>query len=270
LKNCPILFLAPAKSDYIEGHYAVERWYMKKTADYVFTHDEFTAANLRKKDINALFLGNPMMDDLELKEVQNLPEQQYKNPVIGIFPGSRSEAYDNFNMILDLIEHIPVQERGGLTFLTAVSGSLDIGSIKAKAALHGWKFAGNDKKTSLSKNGAEVQLCRNQFKEILHISDIIIGLAGTANEQAAGMGKPIIGFKGMGPQTTVRRMEEQERLLGGALKFVRNYPDDAIKELLLLMGDPAERKARGEAGKKRMGPGGGARNIAEFIIREFF
>lgn len=31
LKNCPVLFLAPAKSDYIEGHYAVERWYMKKT-----------------------------------------------------------------------------------------------------------------------------------------------------------------------------------------------------------------------------------------------
>jgi len=268
LKNCPVIFLAPTKSDYIQPHYAVEEWYMKKNADFILTHDEFTASNLRKKNINALFLGNPMMDELIYKGVSSILNKKQGNPVVGIFPGSRKEAYDNFIMILNLIDLLP-RERD-MVYLTALPGNLDMGFLSDKASFHGWKELGRSGHLILEKESKEVFLCRDSFNEILSLSDVIIGLAGTANEQAAGMGKPIIGFKGTGPQTTVRRLKEQERLLGGALKFVKKYPEEAINELLLLLDNPFERRTRGEAGKKRMGREGGARKIAGLIIREYF
>ncbi len=276
LKNNVIVFLAPAKSDYIEPHYAIEEWYMKKNADFVLTHDEYTASNLRKKNINALFLGNPMMDGLGGIGEPVILNTYLKDrgltgrnlPVIGILPGSREEAYDNFNLILGLIDLLAIKKK--LVYLAAISGSLDTEVIKRKSAPLGWNAIKREGHTVLEKGGEKVLLCRNNFSEVLHLSDIVIGLAGTANEQAAGLGKPIVGFKGMGPQTTARRMEEQERLLGGALKFVKSYPHEAVNEILLLLDNPGERKSRGDAGIARMGGGGGARKISELIIREYF
>ena len=58
-------FLAPCKSDYIAPHLGIEVSIMKKVTNTVFTHDERTAESLKNKGVNAVFLGNPMMDGLE-------------------------------------------------------------------------------------------------------------------------------------------------------------------------------------------------------------
>ncbi len=100
-------------------------------------------------------------------------------------------------------------------------------------------------------------------------SEIVIGLAGTANEQAAGLGKPVVSFTGYGPQTTLRRMKDQARLLGSAVKFVSDFPNGVVTEISFLLSNPEERIRRGKAGSLRMGPPGGARNIANLLVKHF-
>jgi uncharacterized protein (TIGR03492 family) len=220
---------------------------------------------MKKKGMKALFLGNPMMDNLYVSRTLDLAEGR---PVIGILPGSRSESYDNLILILKLVEIVSSMRE--LTFVAAVPSALEINVILHKAALAGWTGKELIRNLSLMKKGVEVKLYSDSFPEILSASDVIIGLAGTANEQAAGMGKPIIGFRGCGPQTTPKRMMEQEKLLGGALKVIKKFPHDAVRELIFLLDNPGEREKRGEAGRQHMGAPGGARRIAEFIINTYY
>ncbi len=269
-KNTPTLFLAPAKSDYIKPHYKIEEWYIKKTADYIFAHDQFTADNLSSKGLNAKFLGNPMMDGLvpEPTITDNLRKILKKNiPVIGILPGSREEAYDNLVLILKTTEKIYSEKE--TEFIAAIPKTLENSSIAKKAGKAGWSFNANIEFISLQKNNVRVFLLGGAFPAVLEMSDVIIGLAGTANEQAVGMGKPVVSFTGTGPQTTRQRIEEQERLLGGAMKFVRNYPGGVVKEVLNLLNNKEELDRRVSIGIDRMGMPGGARNIAEFVLKHY-
>lgn len=250
------IFLAPAKSDYQRPHYRIEEFFMRKIPRRVLTHDEYTASNLREKGICALFLGNPMMDELE-------PEGIYLGdpPVIGILPGSRAEAYKNLIKILKVVELV----REKVTFACALPESLEIGKIIKLIRENGWVY--DDGK--VKKDQKEVILVKNKFADVISQSEIIIGLAGTANEQAAGIGKPVISFTGYGPQTTSGRMKDQARLLGGAVKFISDFPEAVVSEISYLLKNPAERLKRGKIGSLRMGPSGGARKIAQLIIEEF-
>lgn len=250
------IFLAPAKSDYQRPHYRIEEYLMRKLCRKVLTHDEYTADNLRKRRIPALFLGNPMMDNLT-PEGLNLGS----SPLIGILPGSRSEAYRNFIRILKVVERI--RERAG--FAAAIPSSLSIDTISLLVKKENWIL----EEGKLKKNGKHIILVQDGFEDVITKSDIIIGLAGTANEQAAGKGKPVISFPGYGAQTTPGRMKDQERLLGGAVKFIADFPEGVVKEISYLLTHPEERERRGKIGVSRMGPAGGAQRIAKLLIEEF-
>jgi uncharacterized protein (TIGR03492 family) len=266
LKKTPIVFLAPAKSDYMDPHYPIEEWFIKKNTDVILAHDQFTAGNLRKKGLNARFLGNPMVDGLE-PAGKTLRSKDKKTVTIGLLPGSREEAYDNFLMILELA--LKVGQRTKARFIAALPGSLNASAIRDKVAPRGWKSSKRHGSIFLAKQDTEVRLTWGMFTDVLHASDFLIGLAGTAVEQAAALGKPVISFVGSGPQTTKQRMTEQEELLGGAMKFARRYPEDALADALLLCEDPAERKKRGARGMKRMGKPGGAKKIARYVFDRY-
>ena len=251
-----IVFLAPAKSNYKKPHYKIEEFFMRKIPQKVLTRDEYTAQNLRKKGIPAIFLGNPMMDGLTPKGI-NLGEP----PIVGILPGSRSEAYKNFLKILKVVERI----REKVRFACALPQSLKIETIVRLAKKHNWFY----EKGMLKKNESSVLLVKNGFEDIISKSEVIIGLAGTANEQAAGLGKPVVSFTGCGPQTTFKRMKDQERLLGGAVKFVSDFPEGVVSEISFLLSNRKERVKRGKIGSFRMGPPGGAKKIANLLAKEF-
>ncbi|MDD5528735.1 MAG: lipid-A-disaccharide synthase-related protein [bacterium] len=263
----PIFFLAPAKSDYQNPHYKVELWIMKslihkKQIKQIFTHDEYTANNLRKNNIPATFVGNPMVDELK-REHKFKPE---KNSItIGILPGSRTEAYKNFIKILKIVELLEQKNLPKLSFVTALPNTIKLNTLTALSQNNGWKLSTDDISV-LTKKDTKVFLYYNAFVDIIEQADIIIGLAGTANEQAAYFGKPIVAFKGTGPQTSNVRMNNQQNLLGGCLKVVKNFPDGVVNEILFLLQHPDEIKRRSKIGKFRMGPSGGAERIAERIF----
>ena len=254
-----LIFLAPAKSNYQNPHSKFEHWAMRKICVKVFTHDEYTAKNLRKESVPALFAGNPMVDELEKLSTLNSQLSTLKN-LIGILPGSRKEAYKNFLKILFVVEQIS-NKKDGVNFATAIPSSLDLQKLVTLSELQGWQY----KESRIQKGKANVWLLQDVFIDIIRQSDVVIGLSGTANEQTAFLGKPIVSFKGCGPQTSVTRMRNQEKLLGGCLKFISDFPEGVVDEVLKLLEDKKLRKAKGEIGKKRMGPSGGAKNIAKFI-----
>ena len=108
-------------------------------------------------------------------------------------------------------------------------------------------------------------MVRNGFEDIIARAEVLIGLAGTANEQAVGMGKPVVSFAGTGPQTTVTRMTKQEMMLGGSVRYIADFPRGVAEEVSFLLSHPEEAMRRGRIGIERMGSPGASRRIAEHI-----
>ena len=77
----------------------------------------------------------------------------------------------------------------------------------------------------------------NNFDEILLKSRCCISMAGTAAEQAIGLGKPVIQIEGKGPQFTKTFAEAQRRLLGKYIFCASNYKDknDQINQTIKLI-----------------------------------
>ena len=251
------VFLALAKSNHMNPHSAIEEWVIKKFASKVLTRDAYTAEQMRAKGIDATFLGNPIMDGIG----EPGPEKELAVPLIGLFPGSRDEADQNMKKILTVVDGIQEQAN----YLCALSPVIDIDKIVQTAAVSGWQWI-DDK---LCKGSKQIVLAKNRFEQLLHESTLIIGMAGTANEQAAGVGRPVLSFTGAGAQTTPRRMMDQERLLGGAIAYISDFPKGVIREVSYLLAHPEERRLRGQIGQERMGPPGGAKKIASFLANEF-
>ena len=252
------VFLALAKSDHMNPHSGIEEWVIRRFASKVLTRDTYTAERLRAKGIDALFLGNPIMDGIG----EPAPEKPANPPIIGLFPGSRDEADQNFQRIIAVIEQIdePVE------YLCALSPVIDIAKMAASVREQGWVLGEGN---LLRKGAKSIQLGKDLFERTLHDSTLVIGMAGTANEQAAGMGRPVVSFVGAGAQTTPSRMIDQERLLGGAAAYISDFPEGVAREISWLLAHPEEREKRGAVGRARMGPPGGAKKIAEFLVKEF-
>lgn len=252
------VFLALAKSDHMNPHSGIEEWVIRRFAAKVLTRDAYTAERLRAKGIDARFLGNPIMDGIGEPDA----EKPADPPIIGLFPGSRDEADQNFQRILSVIDQVPEQAR----YLCALSPVIDIEKMAESVRHCGWQLTEGN---VLRKADKAVVMGKDLFETALHDSTLVIGMAGTANEQAAGMGRPVISFVGAGAQTTPSRMIDQERLLGGAAAYISEFPAGVSREISWLLAHPAERARRGQIGRERMGPPGGAKKIAEFLAQEF-
>ncbi len=248
-----MLFLALAKSDHKRPHLGIEEHFLRRIPFEVLTRDSYTAEQLRVKGVNATFLGNPIMDALEPKGIEITG-----NRVVGVLPGSRAEAFENFRRILAVIDL--VQEPAD--YYCAVPGALDFGRFLQVAAETGWETGDHDK---LTRAGRTVHMVRNGFEDIIARAEVLIGLAGTANEQAVGMGKPVVSFAGTGPQTTVTRMTKQEMMLGGSVRYIADFPRGVAEEVSFLLSHPEEAMRRGRIGIERMGSPGASRRIAEHI-----
>ncbi|MDJ0555115.1 MAG: lipid-A-disaccharide synthase-related protein [Microcoleaceae cyanobacterium MO_207.B10] len=280
-----------------------ERWLMGlRKCRAVIARDKLTAQMLRKKFIRAYYVGNPMMDALELESSQismyktdrELPQMQ-RQLIITLLPGSRSpEAYANWEIIgqaiAELIETF-AEER--LLFLGAIAPNLTLEPLSEILKNYGWRadreirnqtqssilqlpvdnpqpalFSGEGSiqfPLQLTYKNATLILNQQAFQDFLHQGDFAIAMAGTATEQFVGLGKPAIAIPGNGPQFTTAFAEAQSRLLGPSLILVKDSQQvgAVVKSLL---NDRDRLQSIAENGVYRMGEPGASQKIANFLM----
>jgi len=109
------------------------------------------------------------------------------------------------------------------------------------------------------------------FADILQQSSLVIGMTGTAVEQAVGLGKPVIAVPGNGPAFTYRFAAAQNRLLGDSVQVIGPQPATShiIKEAALAVDrtlqDNKYLASCIKNGLERMWRSGGSIKIANYV-----
>ena len=243
----------------------------------VFSRDALTASDLSeqlKREVE--FVGNPFMDSV-LCHSNRLP---YAKRRLGLLPGSRRpELEHNLVLLLGVIEKIPISQYspGELEVDLALVGALGDDHLNTLAQSHGWSLVPEQDSSParLEKGGRQIQVRRHGFTSVLHGSDLLLCMAGTAAEQAVGLAKPVLQLPGQGPQFTAGFAEAQRRLLGPTV-FCAASPGEgeallqataklAIELLERSVNDPDLRRDCREQAMQRLGPQGGGKRMAGLI-----
>ena len=298
----PVVFVGTAKSSYHHPYSRPEVWALRRWSGQVFPRDPLTAQHLAAAGVPASFEGNAMMDGLEPTGRVPLPRGEgaaapqgfshsapqrgatggvgvtrvplprgggeaspegAEGPGLAIFPGSRQATYRELPRLLEVywgVRHL------GVAGVVALADSIEIPRLAREC--RAWvlrELPGPGLLAQLERPGCQpVRLVRGALGDVLHACQVGLGQAGTAHEQAAGMGLPVVSLHPAGEPLGWYR-GRQQGLLGEALWVVP--PDQAVAALETLFGDSQERERRGAIGRERMGPSGGALRMAEWLAR---
>lgn len=240
-----------------------ERWMMQRLAQ-VFVRDERSAASLRAKGLgNVVSHGNVMMDQV-VKAEGDLSLIRDDRPLLVLLPGSRDDYLFSLPKMLGAAEHL-----NSFQIFAAFSGDLNRVSLPV-----GWSWAEpSELERSVSaekvavKGETRVFILRQAFVASLHHASVVLGTAGTANEQAAGLGIPVISFPTQGPQFTELFAKAQKRLLGDAVWLEQAEPLRLASAVKQAHENESLREAVVKAGSERMGKSGAAKKIATDIAK---
>jgi uncharacterized protein (TIGR03492 family) len=241
----------------------------------VFTRDAFTARDLNQQGLSkAKFVGTPVMDSLipTGKDLQLISG----TPTIALLPGSRlPEASNNLRLQLQLVREIAgVMRPNTVQFRAALVSDL-MAELEGIAAPEGWQHQAGKLTFTENVSGkletVEVLCYSDAFADILQKCDLVIGMSGTAVEQAVGLGKPAISIPGPGPSFTYRFAEAQMRLLGPSVQTIGTKPatpatlGEAAYRIRQILQDSAYLEACAKNGLERMGEAGASLKISKFI-----
>ncbi len=271
LTQRPYIIFLSAYSSYYEGQLnlglILPYLLNSKRCLAVFTRDQLTAEDLQKQGIKkAEFLGTPMMDNLTSTKVDLNLDSESK--MVALLPGSRlPEATTNLKLLLKLVENINEICSKKIEFRVAAVASLMVELDEIAHGL-GWQHQNG---RLINKTGLKVMCYSDSFADILNAADLVLGMAGTANEQAVGLGKPVITIPGNGPAFTYRFAEAQLRLLGSSIQLIGTKPADdvilqqAAETAIKTLNNSEYLKSCLKNGEERMGKPGGSFKIAQFV-----
>ncbi|MEM6715255.1 MAG: lipid-A-disaccharide synthase-related protein [Cyanobacteria bacterium P01_C01_bin.147] len=269
LTGRPFVVFLVSTSSYYEGRVKLPwlaQWGMQSPQCLaILTRDRYTAQDLLGRGfVRTQFLGYPIMDVLQ-PGGQMFPV--IGEPLIALLPGSRlPEAKINLGLMLELCEAI-AQVRPAQFRIALVPGFTQV-HLTDLATKHGWKIETG----CLQKGKVTVYYHYDAFADILHQCDLVVGMAGTAVEQAVGLGKPIIQIPGPGPQFTYLFAEAQMRLLGDSVVTIGTRPattktlTQAAIKIDEILGDAPYLKHCQANGRERVGEPGGSEAIAHQIL----
>lgn len=266
----PFVAFIVSTSSYYEGKlklpWITEFCLRSPRCQRIFTRDQFTATDLQQRGMKkAVFAGYPIMDMLEPKgkNLDLTPNQS----MIALLPGSRvPEAIHNLSKQLKLCEAISHLKT--FSFCAALVPSITEKELESLAQPLDWQYLGSGQ---LLKNHCRVNCYWDAFSDILQQCHLAIGMAGTAVEQAVGLGKPVVQIPGNGPQFTYAFAEAQMRLLGSSVTTIGKDPAEtglfleAANRIVKILTDKNYLLQCQQNGLERVGKAGGSRAIAEQI-----
>jgi uncharacterized protein (TIGR03492 family) len=279
----PYIIFLSAHSSYYEGRVnlglILSKLLSSRRCLAVFTRDALTATHLNQQGLKkAEFVGSPVMDNLNStgKDLQLMPGVR----TIALLPGSRlPEASNNLILLLQLVKEVAAISSVPVQFRAALVPSLmpELDNIAKQA---GWQyrvqklvFPGIKSANCDRESAVEVICYADAFADILQHSSLVIGMTGTAVEQAVGLGKPVIAVPGNGPSFTYRFAEAQNRLLGNSVRVVgtKSADSDILQEAALAIDRTLQDEMYLEScvknGLERMGQAGGSMKIADCLAK---
>lgn len=254
----PTIFVATAKSERVAPHSRFE-CAVARRARVVFARDEPTAAALRDRGVNARFVGNAMMDALRDGGEDPFAPAAPDALRVAILPGSRSDAPRNATD--------GVRRAARLAALLAPREVVAAVSVAPTVDERAMLEALTPSAPLPDRAAFRATLASGSFGALLRHADLAFGQAGTANEQAAGAGLPVLAALDAGERAerlTWYRMR-QRALLGDALLVLPSDDDAFVRGAAAVARDERLRERMAAAGRERMGPPGGAAAIAAAI-----
>jgi len=229
---------------------------LMRAAEAVYPRDEATAAWLRSHGVRAAFLGNPMMDGLEGGRLRPWPDL----PTLALLPGSRSQAPAAVGAMLAAIERL---DDDGIPLAAAVAWTHGPppppppGWSREPAVGAPWP--------SWRRGRCTLAWIEGRFADVLRSADAVLGTTGTAQEQAAGLGIPVVSFA-VPPEVSPAFLANQSRLLGAALEVVGPRPELIAAGVRRALFDLHRRAAAQRVGPERLGGPGGSDAIAADVV----
>ena len=218
------------------------------------------AAQLQRGGINGHFAGSAMMDTL-IEGPYDARRHRRNLKAITVLPGSRASLRDNFAVQLDALRRVPGIE--GVDVFAVLARPGDAAELDGVSGLHYARPAGRDGDLGTLTDGrVTLHLSSGSLGAVLAASDVVLGQAGTANQQAFGSGRPVVGFHAEAERP--KRRLQDEAIAGEARLFTERDPDALAAALAHLLVDDADRLRRGAIGRDRMGPPG----VIPAIIKE--
>ena len=284
LTGKPYMAFIVSSSAYYENRMQFPRltdWLLKSDrCRQIFTRDRYTAKMLNQQGYDkAIFVGFPAMDALEItgKDLQLSPDL----PLVALLPGSRlPEAGTNLQLLLDLAIATTSLFPNGIQFCAAVTPNLCLPDptgmipLQQVAEQQGWEYHPTGYLTH-PQHQIALRCIYDAFADILHQCDLVVGMAGTAIEQAVGLGKPIIQIPGAGPQFTYTFAEAQMRLLGSSIQTIGTKPatadtiSQAAQAIYRTLEDREYLAQCRQNGLERIGGAGGGDAMARIFADRF-
>lgn len=270
----PTVFVATAKSQHVAPHSPLEIGIARR-ASIVFARDAATAQALLSRGVRAEYAGNLMMDGLEPGQTP-LPVRDDAIR-LGVLPGSRADAAANAGTATRRLRAIArmLKTRGTtVQAFISIAPSVEIAAVLEASAAAGISMAPTGARDGIIARGEEENLevlaVSGAFGDLLRASQIVLGQAGTGNEQAAGLGRPVVAWAegGEHPGRIGWYRMRQQRLLGDALLVVGGDESEFAASVVALLDDPARKAAMARLGQERMGQPGGAAAVAKAVLAQ--
>ncbi|MCP9807635.1 lipid-A-disaccharide synthase-related protein, partial [Cyanobium sp. T1B-Tous] len=283
LSGLPTAVYLVAYSSHYEGRLRLPwpcSWLLGRPAiRAIWSRDALTASDLSQQLARPVtFLGNPFLDVVSAQPSPP-PASAVQEPQLLLVPGSRlPEAARNLQRMLQLLALLPgdwVQAQN-LRLRAALVPDLTLERLTQLGRPLGWQLEGQE---HLSCGPLRLELAWGQFAAMLPQASLALCMAGTAAEQAVGLGKPVLQLPGRGPQFTADFAEAQRRLLGPGVHWAGGARGQTptleasaalARTLLDEQADPARGPARRQQlaaiGLERIGRPGGSQTMAAAIM----
>ena len=180
-----------------------------------------------------------------------------------LLPGSRVVAGENLNVQVEVIERliqVPVPD-----VFVAVAPGIQAEQLERQllAKFRPVKSAQKDYLGILQVRNVKLHLVCGALGDLVENADVILSQAGTATQQAVGLGKPVVTFNR--PDNRPKRMADEQALMNEGRILAMPDPAKLAQIVDRLLHDPAERERRGAIGRQRMGGSGVLNAILEEV-----
>ncbi|MEO6012143.1 MAG: hypothetical protein ABIQ30_00975 [Devosia sp.] len=257
------IYLDVYKSGYAHTYSALERFLLRRSVDLVLNRDPILAAQLQTAHINARFAGSAMMDTVRPSNYSANDRRRHAK-AIAVLPGSRSSMATNFTTQLAALRQLPGIE--GMDVFAVLARPGDAVDLADASGLNLTPPKANGGDLGILSDGrVTIYVSTGTLAPVVGAVHVVLGQAGTANQQAYGLGRPVVGFHAEGE--TPKRQSQDEAMAGDAAIFTPRDPAAMAAAIARLLADEPDRLRRGAIGAEHMGPPGAIPAIIEELTK---